>query len=241
VDSQTALPREIIVVDDGSDDPIEPIVESWKASFKIPIHLICQPNRGAPAARNVGIKAASSRYIAFLDADDIWLSNKLKTQYEIMQREKLILSGHGYAHQINQLNRVAKDKGQALNPPIKRISFLRFIYGNPFFTPTIMINKDFFSGFDERFRCVDDYKAWVDNFQPNQYGLINEILAAGFKPAIGHSGLTSSVFKMHENYIDVLKMLRKEDKINNLFYYLAIIIEAIKLPARKYITKNNKQ
>jgi glycosyltransferase involved in cell wall biosynthesis len=69
---------ELIVVDDGSTDLTEDILKHYRDS----IRLIRQANRGVSAARNAGIKAARSEWIAFLDSDDIWETDKLKLQYE---------------------------------------------------------------------------------------------------------------------------------------------------------------
>jgi glycosyltransferase involved in cell wall biosynthesis len=101
--NQSALPREIILVDDGSDQPIEPLIALWRDDIHIPIHVLRQPNQGAAAARNAGIRLSRGQYIAFLDADDIWLPNKLKIQFEVMQRMGLTISGHGYRFESKTL------------------------------------------------------------------------------------------------------------------------------------------
>jgi glycosyltransferase involved in cell wall biosynthesis len=74
---QNYHPLEIIVVDDGSTDNTAEIVRSFKE-----VHYIYQPNQGPgpAAARNTGILAAKGEFIAFLDADDIWMPNKLRVQ-----------------------------------------------------------------------------------------------------------------------------------------------------------------
>ena len=69
---QTHAPAEVIVVDDGSTDATPEVL----ARFGAPVRVIGQPNRGAAAARNTGVEAASGEWVALLDADDWWLPHK---------------------------------------------------------------------------------------------------------------------------------------------------------------------
>ena len=79
--------KEIIVVDDGSTDNS---VELLRA-FGPKISLIESKNSGASTARNIGISVAKGEYIAFLDSDDIWATNKLSLQMAYMSENELDL------------------------------------------------------------------------------------------------------------------------------------------------------
>lgn len=77
---QTLPPLEVIVVDDGSSDKTDKIIQT--VSGPLPILYRRQSNQGAAAARNVGASLARGEWIAFLDADDVWYPEKLAVQAE---------------------------------------------------------------------------------------------------------------------------------------------------------------
>lgn len=87
---------EMIVVDDCSADDSAAIVSSF-AEQDARVKLIeLSKNSGAAVARNEAIKVAQGRYIAFLDSDDIWQPEKLKSQITFMESERVLLSYGDY-------------------------------------------------------------------------------------------------------------------------------------------------
>lgn len=79
--TQSCKPTEVIVVDDGSSDDTEAVVRA----FGIAVKYIRIDNSGPCRARNVGVRASCSQYIAFCDSDDVWLSDKLEQQFKIFE------------------------------------------------------------------------------------------------------------------------------------------------------------
>ena len=78
VAAQTDRSFEILVVDDGSADNTDEVVNAWsQAHPDVALQFFQQENRGPAAARNRGIRVAKGKYICFLDADDGWLPEKL--------------------------------------------------------------------------------------------------------------------------------------------------------------------
>ena len=84
--AQTLAPLEVIVVDDGSTDDTAAALEPRSDR----IRLIRQENAGVSAARNAGIRSARGTLIAFLDADDVWLPEKLERQTPLHEQDPQI-------------------------------------------------------------------------------------------------------------------------------------------------------
>ncbi len=88
VDAQTFTDHEIIIVNDGSPDTA--ILEQVLAPRRGMLAYLEQENRGPSSARNAGIRAARGSFIAFLDADDLWLPEYLAEQMRAFERDPLL-------------------------------------------------------------------------------------------------------------------------------------------------------
>lgn len=100
---------ELLLVDDGSIDKSTQIAIQFADNFPAKVYY-CEHekhiNKGLSASRNLGIKQAEGKYIAFLDADDVWLPAKLLSQVSIFQRNPdigMIIEGSEYWYNWNDL------------------------------------------------------------------------------------------------------------------------------------------
>jgi glycosyltransferase involved in cell wall biosynthesis len=80
VKAQTLPPAEILVVDNGSTD------DTVAMATAMGVTVLHESQRGAAAARNAGLRVATGEWIAFLDADDYWLTEKLAAQWLLIQQ-----------------------------------------------------------------------------------------------------------------------------------------------------------
>jgi len=103
--NQTYHNLELIVVDDCSSDNSVNIIRSFVEKDSRVCLVQANGNSGAAVARNIAIKASKGRYIAFLDADDLWMPEKLEKQIAFMQENNCPFSFSAY-EKINELGDV---------------------------------------------------------------------------------------------------------------------------------------
>ena len=92
VRGQTYRNWELLLVDDCSTDRSVAIVQEYVSNDPRVKHIQLASNSGAAVARNEGLKAARGRYIAYLDADDLWMSNKLERQIAFLTENNVSFS-----------------------------------------------------------------------------------------------------------------------------------------------------
>lgn len=137
--SQSYTNWEIILVDDGSTDKSLEIIKSLECDN---IQVLNGDGGSAALARNKGIKAARGRYIAFLDADDLWDPEKLDKQIKFMQENVAAFSFTGYEF--------ADEYGVSVKKIVqvpKTITYKQALGNTTIFTSTVMfdmtmLNKD---------------------------------------------------------------------------------------------------
>jgi len=139
VKKQTFKDWELLLVDDCSaDESLSVIEECLKQEPDTRIRLIRQKvNQGAAAARNRGLKEARGRYIAFLDADDLWLEDKLEEELRFMEKKQsgFVFSAYEFGDEK------AKGTGKIVQVPAT-LNYRQALSRTVIFTSTVLLDTE---------------------------------------------------------------------------------------------------
>lgn len=130
---------ELLLVEDVSTDGTKEVIETYLHENQDDrIHLVCQPeNKGAAHARNRGLKEATGRFIAYLDADDLWEPEKLEKQLAFMEERQAAFAFTGYEFADEE----GKGLGKIVQVPAT-INYKEALKNTTIFTTTVMFDTD---------------------------------------------------------------------------------------------------
>lgn len=153
---------EIIVVDDGSTDDTQQVV----AGYGKTIRYVYQSNQGASAARNVALSIASGEFIAYLDADDLWIADKLSRQVEYLDAHPACGFLHTEVSVIDEQNKVLHTRfNYETNRPVPQGLCIReLLLRSHIQTLTVLERRTAFNDagmFDLRLPVAQDYLHWL--------------------------------------------------------------------------------
>ena len=165
--SQTYQNWELIIVDDCSTDNSAEIAKGYEVKDRRIKLIELNSNFGGPARpRNIGLDISNGEYLAFLDADDVWLQDKLQVQVREMQLNNLdFTSTDSKFIDINSNDTIInKYKIIVFLKKLKRKAKLSDVIKSNFIrTSSVIISKKFISKFDENkdFIGVEDLYLWM--------------------------------------------------------------------------------
>lgn len=163
--AQTFADYEVIIINDGSPDSEE--LERALARFIDRINYIKQENRGASAARNAGLRVARGEFVAFLDADDLWLPNYLDEQIkfiiecdcDLVCADAEVFSDGSYEEQTYMESLMADA------PPAGDVTFLGLLSAEQsLITSGVVVRREQVlevGFFDEALRNSQDFDLWL--------------------------------------------------------------------------------
>jgi len=198
VAEQSLLPAELILVDDASGDGTLNALRALQRDFgedwvKV---LALRENVGAGSARNAGWNAASCKYIAFLDADDVWHPRKMEIQHAFMQAHpEVALSGHAH-------RRIADGESvdaALMQQGFRMVSRWELLLSNRFVTPSTMLRRDVTQRFQAGRRYMEDHLLWLEIASGGlKVVRLTDVLAFTYKAPVGDSGLSARTWEMRK-------------------------------------------
>ncbi len=210
----------LIIYDDENKNDLKYIKKylSKKKIFESSVKIIDnKKNLGAGLSRNIGIKYSKSKYIAFLDSDDVWHKNKLKTQLNFMRRFKIPFSHTSY-NIINELGKkISFRKAQ------KKLSYNQILNSCDIGLSTVMIELKFLKKFKLKFANIstkEDYILWLNISKKISFIMgLNKNLTNYRKRK---NSLSSNIFLNLTNGFRVYKEFMKMGNLKS-FYRLLIL------------------
>jgi glycosyltransferase involved in cell wall biosynthesis len=179
---QDYRPIELVLVDDGSEEDVEAVFLSWAggkiAEAEFFVQYIRQENLGGNAARNNGIQNAKGEFIAFLDSDDLWHSEKISKQVALLQEASDVGAVYcGLQHVYLGSGIVVKPEARGY--PSGSILDKMLVHDVTAPTSTYMVRKDVFGivgAFDKQLQARQDWDMWIRIAARYHIGVVPEVL-----------------------------------------------------------------
>jgi len=203
--------QEIIVVDDGSTDNTEECIRPFLSQ----IRYVKQENRGLAGARNRGIRESTAEFVAFLDADDVWLFEKTEKQLAAFRSSPDVVLTFTDAHVLSSSGKAMPTFmfGKGAREGYVFDGLLRSSFILP---STAMIRRNCFEDvglFDEGLLCVEDLDLWLRISRKYQVKMVAEPLAVWRRQ---EDSLTTKITNMGYGCIQVYrKWLSKSCGLNS--------------------------
>ena len=200
----------IIIYDDSNHEDLITLNKLKKKDKRIKI-FINKKNIGAGLSRNKGIKLSKGKFIAFLDSDDLWSSNKLKKQIFFMKKNKIKISHTSY-YIINYNNKIIGQR------KAKDLSHMQLLRSCDIGLSTIILDKRLIKN-NIKFASIktkEDYVLWLQITlnEKKIYALFNNLT----KWRKLDNSLSSSTFqKIKDGYL-VYRKYMKFSQVKSIFY-----------------------
>ena len=205
--AQTYQNIEIIVVSDGSEDRTDEIMKEYEQKNTNVKYISYHPGMGGNHARNEGIKAANGEWVAFLDDDDEWHTDKIARQIHAAKKDLKIGL---VCTAINSVDD-ATGKSSIYIPPAPKDCSVEILRGNCIgSTTTVMMKHDVLDKcgmFDEDLKAKQDFELWIRACQFTKVACVR-------KPCVEYHNLVSNgqISWDYKKYADAAEYISKKHK-----------------------------
>jgi len=182
------VPVEVIVVDDASREDLTQVLEAYREDGRV-IYARSDRPLGAAGARNLGVSLAKGAYIAFLDADDLWVSGKLKQQMQLLQETGAVLCATA-----RELMTPAGECTGKVIPVKEHITYRRLLKHNCINCSSVVIRADVAREFPMHHDdSHEDYIMWLEVLK--KYGFACGVNLPLLKYRLSTTGKSGSKLK----------------------------------------------
>jgi len=202
--SQTFPDWRIVLVNDGSTDETAKIAREYQTQLRERMLVITQANAGLPAARNTAIRNSSAEFLAILDADDIWLPNRLTESLKAFESRPEVGLSYGLITWIDEFgNHLHTFSG---NPRDAQGKIARSIYTRKVDLPcpTVTFRRkciDEVGFFDETMRSTEDRDMWLRIALRYEVAFIPKVIAYYRMSSSSMSGNLDRMFNAQRQFI----------------------------------------
>jgi len=200
---QSGFRFRVLVVNDGSTDNTEEVLQPYMNR----ISYFRKPNGGVVSARNYALERLESKFVAFLDADDVWLPGKVESQLTILNDDEEIGGVYGNADLIDGRG---SPMGRRYISDIARADLGQDLYSclflkNPIPTSTLILRREILEEagrFDGSFPGTEDYDMWLRIARLAQLTFVDAPLALY---RVHEHNLSKNLLARHRDNLIILK------------------------------------
>ena len=205
---------EVIFIYDDKDKSDLSFIKSLLKKFNKKKLIINKTNLGVAKSRNKALKYSNGLYLAFIDADDIWKTNKLYYQIHFMKKNNIDLSFTFY--DIFQSN----TKTKKVKKIFFKVDYTSLIQSNYIGLSTVMFSRKIISKINfPILKTQEDYALWLKLLRKGvKFGYLNKILTSWRKTK---NSLSSNIF---QKLSDAFKMYYIYEKKNFIFSIFSVLV-----------------
>ena len=209
----------VLVYDDGNKKDLK-FIKNLLKKFKKKKLIVNNKNLGVALSRNIAINYCKGKFLAFIDADDLWLKNKLKIQLNLMLKERHVFSYSSY----NVIG--SNGKFLATRHVSKDINYLKLIKSCEIGLSTVMIQKKLFKQLKfPNLKTQEDFALWLKLLRKGyKFFPIKKVLSYW---RVTENSLSSNKFQKLSDSFKLFYRIENKNLINSIFGVIVLAYNKI--------------